>query len=846
MDGRGSGDLLAGPVGDALVGKPLKKKKSITRLFSSSSKKSFRSRPPSTEELHNPQTPPVPTPHWPLPPEAPILPESPRIVSMNSDWFKNEAMYGASERLLADEQSSGKAMAESDMQGLRRASSKAITKNRSEPASLESFLAMDDEGIARTASVVRIRQAEKPTIHHAPTFPIVPKRPKTGLRVTSAVATLPRGRGASVTVSKAKTSSDQHLLSRPSTAGGEYNPKSTGKRRPSANHAGHEETNSYLSNAKDLTASPQRPWQATYSNDEVRSSFRSALTTNSSRLETTSNERSSVLTKGTSITESTIDLHSRPASKVEGMTVDDAIDMYAAGFDDDDDVGPDESWETSMSEEERRRSMRIAEAINDSIGGLLPSPRPRTGESTTSTAIMSGDALRSRSPQPPPILPTTSMRDQYGFLKTNHHITTPEYDSWSNDYLPSQERRTKKWTSYMRDQGLSTYLPTQFPSRSTKIQRFIRKGIPPKWRGDAWFFYAGGLAYLERHQGLYPSLVSRSEAELPSNDRESIERDLHRTFPDNIHFKPNSTRSSGPHVAEPPLLTSLRRVLRAFALHSPKIGYCQSLNFLTGLLLLFLPEEKTFWMLHIITTVYLPGTHEISLEGANIDLWVLMVALKSTMPQIWAKVGAAGPAGDDLHGTARLPPISLCTTSWFMSLFIGTLPIESVLRVWDVLFYEGSKTLFRVALTIFKLGEQRIKDVSDPMELFQVVQGLPRGMLDAGALMTAVCRRGGVGSAWVEARRWERKEWYAGERARTTAVIEEAKEEEAGRERAKTAGGFDAVDMAVRGGEELGRKGSVWRRRKRKGSSTMQPTIPQLVSAQQDGISGVGRDLLSI
>ena len=136
------------------------------------------------------------------------------------------------------------------------------------------------------------------------------------------------------------------------------------------------------------------------------------------------------------------------------------------------------------------------------------------------------------------------------------------------------------------------------------------------------------------------------------------------------------------------------------------------------------------------------------------------------MPGIWAKVGVGGEedAGSSVHG-ARLPPISLCTTSWFMSLFIGTLPIESVLRVWDALFYDGSKTLFRVALAVFKIGEQKIKDVSDSMEIFQVVQALPRGMLDVGVVMKVAWRRGGVSQEWVERKRRERRRWYARERA---------------------------------------------------------------------------------
>ena len=235
--------------------------------------------------------------------------------------------------------------------------------------------------------------------------------------------------------------------------------------------------------------------------------------------------------------------------------------------------------------------------------------------------------------------------------------------------------------------------------------------------------------------------------------------DLHRTFPDNIHFKTETT-STSTQIIETPIMTALRRILCAFAIDHPKIGYCQSLNFIAGLLLLFLPEEKAYWMLHIITIRLLPGTHELSLEGANIDLWVLMLALKQANPGVWAKVG-----GDVGSSSNRLPPISLCTTSWFMSIFIGTLPIESVLRVWDVLFYEGSKTLFRIALAIFKSGETQIRSVQDPMETFQIVQTVPRKMVDIGNLFDIAFTRGEVGRRWIEKRRGERRAFYANARA---------------------------------------------------------------------------------
>jgi hypothetical protein len=97
------------------------------------------------------------------------------------------------------------------------------------------------------------------------------------------------------------------------------------------------------------------------------------------------------------------------------------------------------------------------------------------------------------------------------------------------------------------------------------------------------------------------------------------------------------------------------------------------------------------------------------------------------------------------------------------------LPIETTLRVWDSFFYEGSKTLFRIALTIFKLGEQEIKAVSDPMEIFQVVQTIPRRLVDANLVMdTCFRKRGGfvgLSQEKIEHRRAERRRAYAEERA---------------------------------------------------------------------------------
>ncbi|KAH7131531.1 hypothetical protein B0J13DRAFT_642312 [Dactylonectria estremocensis] len=396
----------------------------------------------------------------------------------------------------------------------------------------------------------------------------------------------------------------------------------------------------------------------------------------------------------------------------------------------------------------------------------------------------------------PPIAPAPpedpGSRDRYGFKKENQNVSRKEYDTWNAGYTEYLARRRKKWVAYLKDNALMTDQPNRFPAPNAKTKRFVRKGIPPDWRGAAWFYYAGGPAILAQHSGLYDKLTTKKASEV---DAEAIERDLHRTFPDNIKFKPPggfqaaapaSARESASTMTDDSIrghiITSLRRVLHAFSVYNPRIGYCQSLNFLAGLLLLFVEtEEQVFWLLNVITRIYLPGTHETSLEGSKVDLGVLMTELRDTMPAIWDKVGGdleAEPMSrpqtsksirmprsrrKDLSrlSTDRLPPITLCMTAWFMSCFIGTLPIETTLRVWDVFFYEGSKTLFRISLAIFKLGESEIKSVSDPMEMFGVVQGMPRKLIDANGLMDACFKRrngfGHLSQDQIDVRRQERR-----------------------------------------------------------------------------------------
>ncbi|CAN3475484.1 GTPase-activating protein GYP3 [Diutina catenulata] len=383
--------------------------------------------------------------------------------------------------------------------------------------------------------------------------------------------------------------------------------------------------------------------------------------------------------------------------------------------------------------------------------------------------------------------------DIYGFRKQSSvsKITRAEYDKWYTEYGPYMMRRRQKWDHLLKQHGLGSSsmngsgsrsstgsrpsatgpmeIPSRFPPKSDKVKKLIRRGIPPEWRGSAWFFYAGGYEKLNKHRGVYDTIVADT-AKVHNKDTEVIDRDLHRTFPDNIYFNANLDRVSGETAPPPnnpsssttslaadtPMIHALRRVLVAFAHYQPHIGYCQSLNFLAGLLLLFMPEERAFWMLVILTERIIPKVHAATLEGVHTDQGVLMLCIKEYIPSLWAILGR-GPDGEMLSDDkmlARMPPVTLVTSSWFMSVFVGILPVETALRVWDILWYEGSKTIFRISLTVCNmcLEQDKFKRPKgdgaevEQIELFQFMQNYPKTILDPNQLVDLCFKKiGGYG-----------------------------------------------------------------------------------------------------
>ncbi|KAI9244281.1 rab-GTPase-TBC domain-containing protein [Phascolomyces articulosus] len=333
----------------------------------------------------------------------------------------------------------------------------------------------------------------------------------------------------------------------------------------------------------------------------------------------------------------------------------------------------------------------------------------RKSHGNASSPVLYDDGSQTTYPPAPPRvkkLDRSTERDQYGFIKGSQWVSVEEQENFEKQYQPIVNRRQQKWRRLIGEHG------GEWPLPSSKFKRFIRKGIPSDIRGQAWLHYSGGETKKFANPGVYRGYVERAEAMGLENEfLDIIERDLHRTFPDNIRFKSTPTTSNGKGREEDnqtsessssrsgsvdyngrsndvPAIQALRRILSAFSLYAPEIGYCQSLNYIAGLLILFMDEEDAFWtFVVLIQDILPPNIYDVTMEGANIDQTVLMMLLSERCPHIWNRMssGKSFWECEEADGNG-MPTTTLVTSHWFLTLFINILPTESVLRVWDCIF----------------------------------------------------------------------------------------------------------------------------------------------------------------
>nr|XP_004246711.1 TBC1 domain family member 8B isoform X1 [Solanum lycopersicum] len=283
------------------------------------------------------------------------------------------------------------------------------------------------------------------------------------------------------------------------------------------------------------------------------------------------------------------------------------------------------------------------------------------------------------------------------------------------------------------DSGVSPEL--SFPWK--ELEFLVRGGVPRDLRGEVWQAFVGVRArrleiyYLDlldpesdtgdgqEHDG--SSLAeenkrpSKESIHVPEKLRKQIEKDLPRTFP-------------GHPALDERGRNSLRRLLIAYARHNPDVGYCQAMNFFAGILLLMMPEENAFWALVGLIDEYFDGCYSQEMIESQVDQLVFEELVRERFPKLVNHLDYLGMQ------------VAWISGPWFLSIFVNVLPWESVLRVWDVLLFEGNRVMiFRTALALMELYGPAVvttKDAGDAITLFQSLTG---STFDSSQLVLTAC-----------------------------------------------------------------------------------------------------------
>eukprot|EP00088_Acartia_fossae_P018268 TRINITY_DN20539_c0_g1_i4.p1 TRINITY_DN20539_c0_g1~~TRINITY_DN20539_c0_g1_i4.p1 ORF type:complete len:301 (+),score=32.21 TRINITY_DN20539_c0_g1_i4:53-955(+) len=254
--------------------------------------------------------------------------------------------------------------------------------------------------------------------------------------------------------------------------------------------------------------------------------------------------------------------------------------------------------------------------------------------------------------------------DEYGFCRPDG-FNRQQQEDFMKSYIRVLATRRKKWDKGIIKKGTDPSTP---PQLGRKLKGYIRKGVPGPYRAQIWMEVSGAGAARSSEPDLYSNMLAMN-TNMVTEDQ--IRTDISRTFPNNIHFDSTNPVS---------LQTSLYKVLKAFANSNPTIGYCQGLNYITGLLLLITKdEESSFWLLKTLVDKILPEYYSVNMPGLITDSRVLAELARKNIPQI------------SNHIDALQVPWALLSSKWFICLFVDVLPVETVLRIWDCLFAEGSK-----------------------------------------------------------------------------------------------------------------------------------------------------------
>lgn len=127
----------------------------------------------------------------------------------------------------------------------------------------------------------------------------------------------------------------------------------------------------------------------------------------------------------------------------------------------------------------------------------------------------------------------------------------------------------------------------------------------------------------------------------------------------------------------------------------------------------------------------LPTRATASLAGAQVDQSVFEELIKEQLPEL----------AEHMRDLSALASVSL---SWFLTLFLNIMPLESAVNVVDCFFYDGIKAIFQLGLAVLEANAEGLCSSRDDGQALMI--------LSRWALPLPVASWGWVGGSWDSGR----------------------------------------------------------------------------------------------
>ena len=240
------------------------------------------------------------------------------------------------------------------------------------------------------------------------------------------------------------------------------------------------------------------------------------------------------------------------------------------------------------------------------------------------------------------------------------------------------------------------YSSTALLSMNPELKQLVRQGVPHAYRPRVWKALVNNITanlQADTGYGYYTCLIQKAERLDPEADAaiRQIDLDLLRTLPTNIHFNDMKSEKMG----------QLKRVLYAFRCHNKSVEYCQGLNRIAAVALLYLKEDEAFWFLVAVVEFLQPEDYYTpTLLGAVVDQKVLLDLIQEKVPKLYN------------HLKQVEVDLTVFTLPWFLTIFVDVLHHDVFLNIFDAFLLEGNKVVFRFAIALLKKCEPNLLNCS--------------------------------------------------------------------------------------------------------------------------------------